>query len=77
MSGNERKKTAHQSGKDAEGEIVLDDTGRKNGRGAYICRSSECLAKARKTKAIERSLGIEVSQEVYEELEKEMTGLDG
>lgn len=63
--------------KTAEGEIVLDDTGRKNGRGAYICRSSECLAKARKTKAIERSLGIEVSQEVYEELEKEMTGLDG
>lgn len=63
--------------KTAEGEIVLDDTGRKNGRGAYICRSSECLAKARKTKAIERSLGIEVSQEVYEELEKEMTQIDG
>ncbi|WP_455722068.1 RNase P modulator RnpM [Agathobacter sp.] len=63
--------------KTAEGEIVLDDTGRKNGRGAYICKSSECLAKARKTKAIERSLGTEVSQEVYEELEKEMNGLDG
>lgn len=63
--------------KTAEGEIVLDDTGRKNGRGAYICKSNECLAKARKTKAIERSLGIEVSQEVYEELEKEMTKIDG
>lgn len=63
--------------KTAEGEIVLDDTGRKNGRGAYLCRSASCLAKARKTKAIERSLGVSVSDEVYEELEKEMNGLDG
>lgn len=63
--------------KPAEGEIVLDDTGRKNGRGAYLCRSTSCFAKARKTKAIERSLGVGVSEEVYEELEKEMNGLDG
>ncbi len=63
--------------KTAEGEIVLDDTGRKNGRGAYLCRGTSCFAKARKTKAIERSLGVGVSEEVYEELEKEMNGLDG
>ncbi len=63
--------------KTTEGELVLDDTGRKNGRGAYLCRSASCLAKARKTKAIERSLGVSVSDEVYEELEKEMNGLDG
>ncbi len=63
--------------KTTEGELVLDDTGKKNGRGAYLCRSASCLAKARKTKAIERSLGVSVSDEVYEELEKEMNGLDG
>ena len=38
-----------------QGEIELDVTGKKNGRGAYVCPSSECFAKARKTKAIERS----------------------
>lgn len=62
--------------KTAEGDIVLDDTGRKNGRGAYLCKSNECFAKARKTKALERSLNTNVSEDVYAELEKEMTGFD-
>ena len=52
--------------------IVMDLTGRKNGRGAYICHNMECLTKAIKTKAIERSLGEAVSAEVYEELKKEL-----
>ena len=52
--------------------IVMDLTGRKNGRGAYICHNMECLTRAIKTKAIERSLGETVSAEVYEELKKEL-----
>ena len=58
--------------KTAEEEIFMDLTGKMNGRGAYVCRSEECLKKAIKTKAIERSLGISVSSEVYEQLMKEL-----
>ena len=58
--------------KTAEGEIVLDATGRKNGRGAYLCKSPDCLRKAVKSKGLERSLKTAVPQEVYENLEKEM-----
>ena len=61
--------------KTAEDEIVLDATGRKNGRGAYLCFSKECLAKARKNKGLERSLKMAVPKEVYESLEKEMEQL--
>ena len=50
------------------GEIVLDATGKRNGRGAYICPRRECLDKARKRKALERGLKTAVSAEVYEEL---------
>ena len=57
--------------KTGEGEILLDTTGRKNGRGAYLCYSLECLEKARKNKGLERSLKTEIPQEVYERLEKE------
>ena len=46
--------------KTAEDEIVLDATGRKNGRGAYLCFSRECLAKARKNKGLERSLKMNI-----------------
>ena len=58
--------------KTAEEEIFMDLTGKMNGRGAYVCRSEECLKRAIKTKAIERSLGINVSDEVYEQLMKEV-----
>ena len=44
--------------------------------GAYICKSLECFKKAKKTKALERSLGVSVSEQVYEELEKEMNQID-
>lgn len=58
--------------KTAENNIVIDLTGKQNGRGAYLCRSEECLKKAMKTKAIDRSLGVTVSAEVFEELKKEL-----
>ena len=58
--------------KTAEEQILLDLTGRMNGRGAYVCREEECLKKAIKTKAIERSLGVSVTDEVYEQLKKEL-----
>ncbi len=55
-----------------EGEFMLDATGRKNGRGAYICPSAECLKKAIKSKGLERSFKQSIPAEVYEALEKEM-----
>lgn len=57
--------------KTAEGNITLDKTGRKNGRGAYLCMTGECLKKARKNKGLERSLKMSIPDEVYENLEKE------
>ena len=59
-----------------ETEIILDATGRKNGRGAYICRSMECLDKAVKNHGLERSLKTGIPQEVYEDLKKEFEELD-
>lgn len=61
--------------KTPEGEFVLDATGRKNGRGAYLCPSMECLKKAIKTKGLERSFKMAIPAEVYEALEKEMEQL--
>lgn len=58
--------------KTTEDEIVIDATGRKNGRGAYICPSKECFKKAVKSKGLERSLKMAIPKEVYEALEKEM-----
>lgn len=57
--------------KTPEDEIVLDLTGKKNGRGAYLCVSAECLAKARKNKGLERSFRMSIPNEVYDSLEKE------
>lgn len=59
-----------------EGSVELDLTGRKNGRGAYICPRSECLAKARKSRGLERSLQSTISAEVYDRLEEEMKNLE-
>lgn len=58
--------------KTPEDMIVLDTTGKKNGRGAYLCNQTECLKKARKSKGLERSLQCAIPNEVYEELEKEL-----
>lgn len=57
--------------KTAEGPIELDTTGRKNGRGAYLCMEKDCLMKARKNKGLERSFKMSIPDEIYEKLEKE------
>ena len=62
--------------KGTDQEISIDATGRKNGRGAYICPSSECLKKAIKSKGLERSFKMNIPKEVYEQLTKEMESID-
>lgn len=57
--------------KTTEEEIVLDKTGKKNGRGAYLCISKECLIKARKNRGLERSFKMSIPSDVYDSLEKE------
>ena len=57
--------------KTPEETIVLDKTGKKNGRGAYLCVEKECLLKARKNKGLERSFKMSIPSEVYDSLEKE------
>ena len=58
--------------KNKEGQIFLDKTGKANGRGAYICNCVECLNKAIKSKALSRAFKMEVPEEVYESLRKEI-----
>ena len=62
--------------KNKEGEIFLDPSGSANGRGAYICKDSECLKKAIKTKALNRAFKVEVSDEVYEKLLAKLESYD-
>lgn len=60
----------------AEGEFLLDATGKKNGRGAYLCPSRECFQKAVKSRGLERSFKRAIPKEVYDALEKEMEALE-
>ena len=62
--------------KTTEDEVIIDTTGKKNGRGAYICPSRECFQKAVKNKGIERSLKMAIPKEVYETLEKEIEPIE-
>ena len=62
--------------KTAEDEIMLDATGRKNGRGAYLCPSMECLKKAVKGKGLERSFKMAIPKEIYDQLREEMTEIE-
>ena len=62
--------------KTTEDEIVLDTTGKKNGRGAYLCFSRDCLEKAQKNKGPERSLKMGIPKDVYESLKKELEVID-
>ncbi len=57
--------------KQAEGNILLDKTGKQNGRGAYICNDKECFKKARNNKGFERSLKSQIPEDVLDLLEKE------
>ena len=62
--------------KTEENEFLLDATGKKNGRGAYLCFSKECFLKAVKGKGLERSFKQPIPKEVYDKLEKEMNSLE-
>lgn len=55
-----------------DGEILLDFSGKKSGRGAYVCKSTACLAKARKAKRLEKNLDCIIPNEIYERLEVEL-----
>ena len=55
-----------------EGEIVLDFTGKRSGRGAYICYNAKCLKKARKSKRIENNLEVSISEDIYDRMESEL-----
>jgi predicted RNA-binding protein YlxR (DUF448 family) len=63
--------------KNKEGEISIDGTGKKPGRGAYICRNKECFLKARKTKRLERTFEQAISEDLYQTLQNELEELDG
>ena len=58
--------------KTPDGEIKLDTTGRLNGRGAYICKSADCLKKAQKAGALSRAFETDVADEVYAAIEREL-----
>ena len=58
--------------KTAGGEIILDKTGKKNGRGAYICCNRECLEKAIKAKRLEKEFDVKISENIYTELRNMM-----
>lgn len=62
--------------KTAEDEICLDITGKKNGRGAYLCMQKECLHKARKNKGLERSFKMSIPEEIYNTLDKEFEAIE-
>ena len=62
--------------KTAENEICLDETGKKNGRGAYICKNSECLQRAIQSKGLERSLKTRIPEEVINLLKEEMSTVE-
>ncbi len=62
--------------KTAQNEICLDETGKKNGRGAYVCKSVECLQRALQTKGLERSLKSPVPEDVVNLLKEEMSVLE-
>ena len=57
-----------------EGEVTLDLTGKKSGRGAYICKNAACFKKARKSRRIETSLECQISEELYNRMEEELDG---
>ncbi|MHC1721220.1 MAG: RNase P modulator RnpM [Clostridiaceae bacterium] len=59
--------------KNKEGEVSLDLTGKKPGRGAYVCNNSECFEKAFKTKRLEKNLETKISEELYDSLRAEIS----
>ncbi|MBQ1410693.1 MAG: YlxR family protein [Oscillospiraceae bacterium] len=60
-----------------EGAVSLDLRGKAPGRGAYVCRNADCLKKALRSKAVGRSLGVEIPPEIYDSLAAQMEGANG
>jgi predicted RNA-binding protein YlxR (DUF448 family) len=58
--------------RNSEGEVFLDETGKKSGRGAYICPDKACLDTAKKTRRLEKSLGAKIEERIYDLLEEEL-----
>lgn len=59
-----------------DGEICLDFTGKKSGRGAYVCKKAECLKKAQKSKRLERTLECTIPEDVFFKMEEELENVD-
>lgn len=70
------KKDLIRAVRSPEGEISLDFKGKKPGRGAYVCPDPACLAKARKSRALERAFSAAIPAEVYDQLEAQMRESD-
>ena len=60
--------------KSPDGEISLDLTGKKNGRGSYICKSKDCFQKSLKRKSFERAFGMKIPEQIAENILKELSG---
>lgn len=58
--------------KNKDGDVSIDFTGKKPGRGAYVCKDVSCLLKARKGKALERTFEAAISAEIYDELKRQL-----
>ncbi len=67
------KKDLVRAVKNKEGEISLDLTGKKSGRGAYICKDMECFKKARKARKFEKEFSCKIEDEIYDMMEKELS----
>lgn len=70
------KRTMMRVVKTPEDTFVLDVTGKKNGRGAYVCKEKDCLNKAIKSKGLERSFKMSIPKEVYAKLEEEFVSIE-
>jgi predicted RNA-binding protein YlxR (DUF448 family) len=71
------KKELIRAVRSPSGEISLDFKGKSPGRGAYVCHNADCLKKAIKSKALERSLETSIPEDVYAALKGQMEGSDG
>ena len=68
------KRTLIRAVRNAEGEIFLDKTGKKAGRGAYVCNDAACVAKLKKYRLLNKAFGADVPPEVYDRIEEEFFG---
>jgi predicted RNA-binding protein YlxR (DUF448 family) len=70
---NKPKKELVRVVKSPDGEISVDLTGKKSGRGAYICNDLACLKKAQKTRALQRAFSCDIGEDIFLRLEEELT----